>query len=318
LKSIGADLALVELLVATHWHDDHVRGFSDLVFECPNAVVCLSSFVTNAEFMATVYANDERPLTNVTSGVREMRRVLDACKEGNRRVVRAAADKRILHIDNLTHSKAVEIWSLSPGDNAYERFMHSLARLFPNAGEQKRRIAAIGPNDCSVVILVSIGELSILLGADLEEEGAKGWSAVLASSGRPNYKSSFFKVPHHGSRNAHHPDVWSNMLVESPIFAVAPYDRGRKLPSPEDINRLLGMSGNGYLTASPVGKAIKRGGTVGKILSDMGIKVLSATSPVGHVRVRAEGSNFDCFGDVELFDGAMRIAPTEGHKASSS
>ncbi|MFT4562823.1 MAG: glyoxylase-like metal-dependent hydrolase (beta-lactamase superfamily II) [Gammaproteobacteria bacterium] len=32
----------VQLITVTHWHDDHVRGLSNIVKRCPNAVVVAS------------------------------------------------------------------------------------------------------------------------------------------------------------------------------------------------------------------------------------------------------------------------------------
>lgn len=306
LESIGADLALVDLIVATHWHDDHVRGLSVLIEACPNAEVCISASLTNEEFLTTVFAYDERPLTTVTSGVREMRRVLDLRK--GQRVIRAVADRRVLQIPGLSHGQDCEVWALSPCDDAQERFLHSLSKLIPTAGSQKRRLATIAPNSCSVVLLLTVGALSILLGADLEEDGViKGWSAILSSSGRPARKAAFFKVPHHGSSNAHHPDVWRHMLVQDPVYAVAPYDRGHKLPKPEDLERLLEQGTKGYLTASPRKATIKRAGTVGRVLSDMGIKVVPINGDTGQVRARSGDVDADVFGKVDLFNGAVSI-----------
>lgn len=310
LESIGADLALVKLIVATHWHDDHVRGLAALVEACPHADVCISAFLTNEEFLTTVFAHDERPLTAVTSGVREMRRVLDLRR--GRRVIRAVADRRILQIPELSHGKECEVWALSPCDGAHERFLQSLSKLVPGAGSQKRRVAAIAPNSCSVVVLLTVGSLAILLGADLEEEGVvKGWSAILSSAGRPNRKAAFFKVPHHGSSNAHHPDVWRHMLVEDPVYAVAPYDRGHKLPTNEDLARLLKGGAQGYLTAPLKKSNVKRTGTVGRVLSDMGINVYPICASTGQVRARSNDVSDGSFGAVDLFNGALSIDSIE-------
>jgi hypothetical protein len=52
----------------------------------------------------------------------------------------------------------------------------------------------------------SIGDIALLLGADLEETGEEdtGWSVIVASTERPHGKASIFKIPHHGSETAHH------------------------------------------------------------------------------------------------------------------
>jgi Metallo-beta-lactamase superfamily len=218
LRSIGADANCVDLIVATHWHDDHVRGLSQLIEAYPQAQVCVSPVLTSQEFVTSIIAHDERPLTRVTSGVHEMKRVIDL--QQGKGITRAFADRRIFQQSRFSHGNAVEIWTLSPGDVAYDRFIQSLGKLMPRVGEQKRRVPVLTPNECSVVVLVMIGPLAILLGADLEENSScKGWSAIIDSRGRPNCRADFFKVPHHGSVNAYHPDVWRHMLTSNPVCA---------------------------------------------------------------------------------------------------
>ena len=40
-ESINVDPAeAVDLIVATHWHDDHIRGIADLVETCKKATFC--------------------------------------------------------------------------------------------------------------------------------------------------------------------------------------------------------------------------------------------------------------------------------------
>lgn len=88
----------------------------------------------------------------------------------------------------------------------------------PEEKETKRRAAAISPNDASVAIYSLInGEHAILLGADLEETPHKGWSNVLLVKQSLDVKAKVFKIPHHGSKNAHHQDVWARLLEEKPI-----------------------------------------------------------------------------------------------------
>ena len=40
------------LIVATHWHDDHIRGMADLVKTCRKANFCCSSALLKKEFLA--------------------------------------------------------------------------------------------------------------------------------------------------------------------------------------------------------------------------------------------------------------------------
>lgn len=303
--SIGVDSSAVLLIVATHWHDDHIRGLADLVKACPQARLCISTILTNEELVGAILAHDDRPMTKFSSGVREMRRVLEM--RSGQKIVRGVADKRIADYpaSDFPHGHGVEVWTLSPCDASLDRFWNSLKRIVPAPGAQKQRVPAITPNECSVVVWISIGPLSILLGADLEESGGcGGWTAILESDCRPKGKASFFKVPHHGSVNAHHPDVWRYLLVDEPLYAVAPYDRGRKLPTPADVSRLIGTSPHGYLTALPTKKAEKRSPTVEKMIKEFNIE-LSQIQSAGQVRGRAgvEGQ----FDELDLMGGARHL-----------
>ncbi|MGQ0465469.1 MAG: MBL fold metallo-hydrolase [Sporichthyaceae bacterium] len=59
LDEIGVDVPTqVVLVVATHWHDDHVRGLRSVVEEAPQAQVWMSAAIGFAELMAlTLSAN---------------------------------------------------------------------------------------------------------------------------------------------------------------------------------------------------------------------------------------------------------------------
>ncbi len=59
LRTLGVDFRQVQLIVATHWHDDHVRGIGRMVevcreakFSCARALV-QNEFATYLEEMAT-------------------------------------------------------------------------------------------------------------------------------------------------------------------------------------------------------------------------------------------------------------------------
>ena len=57
LESIGCDPAQsVALIVASHWHDDHIRGMEKMVKVCSSAKFCCSNALCNNEFLATISA----------------------------------------------------------------------------------------------------------------------------------------------------------------------------------------------------------------------------------------------------------------------
>lgn len=51
LRTIGVNASQhVKWVLATHWHDDHIRGLSDIVSECESAEFACSMALRNKEF----------------------------------------------------------------------------------------------------------------------------------------------------------------------------------------------------------------------------------------------------------------------------
>ena len=71
LESIDVDPAeAVDLIVATHWHDDHIRGIADLVETCKKATFCCGAVLCQEEFLAVAHALEGSHLSVAGSGVR--------------------------------------------------------------------------------------------------------------------------------------------------------------------------------------------------------------------------------------------------------
>lgn len=308
LKERSVSLDDVCLIVATHWHDDHIRGISQLAKECQHATICISAVLSKKEFIETVTVYNKTPNTKLGSGLAELHDIL---KIGpSRPLKRATADKRILQssitINNV--EKPIEVWSLSPADAEHERFFSQLAKMYPKVMQVKGRATSINPNDTCVVMLIKVGEVNVLLGADLEETGSdrRGWSAIVSSTARPEEKSTLFKIPHHGSENGHNDDVWKRMLEPKPVCLLTPYNRGRvKLPSPSDVGRILEKSDKSYITATTTTK-IKRDKTVEKMIRDFGINIQPATGKIGHIKAThclTPGESWR----IELLNGAKNL-----------
>ena len=76
LDSINVDPAqAVKQIVATHWHDDHIRGMNELVEVCCNASFCCALALCKQEFLAAIDALEGRHLSVNGSGVREIHRI---------------------------------------------------------------------------------------------------------------------------------------------------------------------------------------------------------------------------------------------------
>lgn len=243
LESIGVNPAqAVDLVVATHWHDDHIRGMARLVEVCSQAKFCCAHALLAKEFLAAVGALEDRHLSVEGSGVREIHRVFT-------RLESKASPPTFATANRCIHARGnCKIWSLSPDDAAFQSFLKSIGLLFPSEGRTKTRLPSVTPNDMSVVLWIGVDDIAVLLGSDLEK---RGWVKILQSAERPTGKASMFKVPHHGSANAHESGVWNRMLDPKPFAILAPWQRGdRILPTKSDVRRILSYTPNAYATTS--------------------------------------------------------------------
>ena len=282
LEGMGVDPATaVTLVVATHWHDDHVRGLTQVVKTCRSAHFCCAAALCREEFLELVGALEGRHFSASGSGLREIHGVFAHLQETGQPPIHALADRAIIQ------RQTCRLWSLSPGDDVFQRFLRSVERMIPNLGETKTRIRSIAPNEASVAIWVDAGEFALLLGADLEK---RGWKAVLQDTARPPGQASVFKVPHHGSKNADEPEVWLQMLESDCIAVLTPWRLGgRILPTMHDVRRILAATPNAYVTAKTMptpNRPNHADRAVERTLRESGAKFRRLTAPSGSVRLR--------------------------------
>ena len=234
-------------------------------------------------------------------GLQEMWEVLQVLKERGQKSSGkftpkfAAADRDLWHcfLGSQGSSRECRVRSLSPSDASILAAKIDLASEFvPGYLAPKRCLPSPSPNHTAVVIWIDVGKFSILLGSDLQETGDanSGWSAIILSDSRPTSKASFFKIPHHGSKNGYHPMVWKDMLEPKPISVLTPFELGnRRVPTKTDVRRLISLSDESYSTAS-FGRKLKkkRERMVEKTLQEVGITVTQKHDGFGHVRVRID------------------------------
>lgn len=319
LHSIGVNpSATVKLVVATHWHDDHVRGLGSVFRECEAAQFVCSDALRSQEFLTLVEASGTWSMMT-SSGVQEFSEVLDVLWERRQNSSRWgsigpvwAIANRLLWQRPSSDGLPGEVYALSPSDVAVTLAHHEIARLLPQEGTPKRRVIAQPPNHVAVVLWVKIGKVAILLGSDLEETHnfGTGWSVIVDSATRPSERASVFKVPHHGSVPADQPRVWSEMLKPDPVAALTPFVQGKiTLPTRNDIGRICIQTTKAYATATTRPKqSQRRSGVVDKTIRETVRSIRDAHSPAGHIRLRrnalepAEGG-----WKVELFGAALPL-----------
>lgn len=251
LDGIGVEPSSVRWLVASHWHDDHVRGFGQLVERCPRARVAQAAALERDEFLSLVVMADDL-MVDGPSGVDEMRRTLGALADSGRahpEFVRA--DQRLDLVAASADGPGFELWALSPSNESLAVALTDFANSGAAVDDSRRTVPRPHRNPSAVVLHVRVGDVSLLLGADLETDGSneRGWQAIVRSTGRPTQPAHFLKVPHHGSANAHDDAMWADLLVADVHAGVTPFRGGRtSLPRESDKARIAGRTPNAWLT----------------------------------------------------------------------
>ena len=317
LQNIGVDASVaVRFIVATHWHDDHVRGLSRVLAACPNATFCASSALTSEEFQNTVQQFDERIAVSGGSGAREILNVFNILENSNGTYtppIRAIADRLVFNVakSELDHGREASITTLSPSDAQFEKFLFEMAALTPEVGETRRRLTPQGPNHLSVVTWIEIGEIALLLGGDLEETGDPntGWSVIVASKNRPQGQAQVFKLPHHGAENAHCPEVWDEMVVEQVLAILTPFNRGRvKRPTKSDATRILSLTPKAFITSDiRPRRPPRRSPMVEKTIREHVGRLRYSEPPTGCIRIRNGGAEGMNNWSVEQFRPSMPL-----------
>jgi hypothetical protein len=304
----------IRLIIATHWHDDHIRGLSTLLRQAPNALFACSGALDKDIFRELValsdYAVPER------SGVAEFASIYELLiarqQMGTPRhlvsPMYASSNRRLLSLTGNARPFSAHVTSLSPSDGTITAYYWKISEMIPKVGDVQRRLVSQDPNHSSVVIWVEAGERHALLGADLEhtEHAGEGWRAVLASN-QQTAAASIFKIPHHGSANGDCPEVWTQLLSPNPIAVVTPFIARVRLPKPSDIERLCSRTENAYCTVEGTGKPPSRDAAVDREMRRFAKERRVLQGQPGHVRIRWSTTDLTAAPVIDLFNGAQRI-----------
>lgn len=323
LEKLGVDpQTAIDVVIASHWHDDHVRGLKQLFSVATSAHFVCSSALAGSEFLALAKLY-ERPASRIPKGPTELdscfREVVARSKLSGRQVLKfAMADRVLWELDSSSDSATttVALTSLSPSDEMNRRSIMFMVQAMAaiKRGAHENRLVESYPNDVAVALRLDIGKRSILLGSDLEEEGDNlvGWSAVLDGQVARKSKSMAFKVAHHGSLSGHHARVWADLLESNPLSLLTPFRFGKhRIPTSADRARILSLTKRAYISAHP-----ERSEKVARKASRKAEDLINRTAhnrrralgALGHIRWRAPIFDANSEGTVELFNGAMALA----------
>ncbi len=313
--AIGIDVAsAVKLVVATHWHDDHVRGIADVYTASRSAAFACSAALQCDEFFTLVDAGRRALFVAQSSGLDELRYVLDELQRRSPAVRReaiapvCAVEACVLYRDDTGGLPAV-LWAMSPSPATVQLAQHELASLIPRPGTPIRRIVRPTPNKDSVVVWVEVGGVRLLLGADLEESEnpAAGWQAIVASDRLPAGKAAVVKVPHHGSENADNADIWRSRIDRLPWAVLTPFTKS-DLPRTTDLRRLRDRTDELYCTAKRSSPPPRRARPVDDLARQVTKRRRVIAARMGFVRLRADLPAVGAPFRVSLHGAAYRVA----------
>jgi hypothetical protein len=302
----------VKIVVATHWHDDHIRGLASVLRRVPSASFFCSAALDKEIFfeLVGITANGIQGRSGVDEFAAILGLIGDSAAEKTLRLATpkwAIENRKLLDLIGVDRTFSATVTALSPSDGTLALAYTEIAQVLPKTGDIQRRITNLSPNHTSVVLWVEAGPMRALLGADLLHTGhaGEGWGAVLSC--KRDETAAFFKVPHHGSANADCPEVWDQMLRENPIAVVTPFTSGVPLPKSSDLLRLAGRTTNCYCTTAGAGKAPSRDAVVEKTMRRQVTERRVVEGAPGHVRVRWSLTDQMANPVVELFNGAHPV-----------
>jgi beta-lactamase superfamily II metal-dependent hydrolase len=321
LERIGVPSSSVDLIIATHWHADHIRGLSALVATCERAQFCCSAALNNHEFLSIANLYADVPL-KLAAGPNELYDAFNTVigRRGSNayhpiKWLRSDMDVVSAHNEIEAAPVPIRLRALSPSDEMLTRAVQEMAQQLAvcRKSEQLGVLTPGHPNHISVALQVQVGARHLLLGSDLEETGDPliGWSAVLSSTSRPREAAEVFKVAHHGSKSGHNDEVWSSMLQRDPMALLTPFRWGRhRLPAASDRQRILALTERAFITAHPEKDKSpgKRSVKVERLIADTVRRRWVAAGSLGHVRWRADILDHNDAGTIELFGAAMPLS----------
>lgn len=304
----------IKHIFATHWHNDHICGLSHILETCIDASFTCSSAIGTKEFVNLVSAYKNYSMMR-ENGLEEFSKILQLIDERNTTDIKlASSDKHLFKIENPSQSSLdCNIYSLSPSDRAIRMAYVDIAKLFPEEITTKKSLPGLQPNHTSVVILITIGNLCLLLGADLEEIGddRTGWAKIISSATRQKQKANLYKIAHHGSRNGEHPDIWTELLHASFNSVLTPFTLGSVyLPKISDLKRIQEKTESNpvYITSLPKWKRPNtREKAVERTIRESGIKLMKPNRSHGQVRFRIDPNISTTDWKVELDGEATNI-----------
>ncbi len=283
LQAIGVQQNQVKTIVASHWHDDHVRGISALASYYAEAEFFFSAALNNSEAAVFLSAFNEKNAPGLSRGANELYKAITQ----RDKVIPVMQRTSILEINS--NGRSVRVFAMSPVPAAFAQSIAHFAQYLPNrnGGSPINHAPELKPNLEAVVIHIDFDGDAALLGSDLEDHHSCGWTAVVSDTwSGSKMPCSAYKVAHHGSHTGEHPQIWAKLLTQNPTSCMTPFNHGNvKLPTDDDKTRIKGKSQNAYISSGATRRP-EMDSAILKRLGDICNKLSKVNSGFGAVRLR--------------------------------
>ena len=255
LRQIGVPFSALKLILASHWHNDHVSGLADLISVAPGATVAFSNALDSHEFRAFLAVFNAAAAGNNRSKVSEFSQCIEIIRDrlqAGTPPVRLASQHLPLIELAVSGIRATAI-ALSPSTldtlDALTTFV-DLSAL--GLDHRPRPLSASTPNHASVVLYIQIDGNSIILAADRETRNhpGKGWEVIINDPVLNQIPAEAMKIAHHGSQNGFYTEIWPNIVSRNSVGVVTPFARHR-LPEIATMKDYLSIGMQLYATAWP-------------------------------------------------------------------
>lgn len=311
LNNLGVDVANnVQLIICTHWHDDHIQGISEILKICSNAKFCFAQANDRKKFLQFVRLDYQKLNVEASnSSTIEFNNCIEILEKRGQSIVLATCNKSLLSF-SLTDNIRTEVFSLSPSDFTILEFDKEISKLITEFGSPAKKVISKSPNSKSVVIFLKVGEHRAILGADLEVSSDKreGWDSIILNDTVIDKKSTLFKIPHHGSQNGYHSKVWTDLIDINPVAGLTPWNKNEKLPEAEMLERYFSHTEQLYITSLVFSeKPKKRNKRIEKMIKNLKFKIREVKFEEGIIRCRINLLDKQSKWEVDALKNAHKI-----------
>lgn len=304
LDAISVPAANVKAIVASHWHDDHVRGISKLAEQYSRAALFIPAVFRDADAAAFVSAYSGFECNGLSRGTAEFRKFLGSAKS----VIAVKSRIELLDLPLPGSALKVRVLAFSPTDPAFAQFLNHILPYVPKLGRALPigHAPEVSPNVSSIVLHIDLGLDALLLGADLECHKTAGWESIVSDEWcTGKRKARIVKIAHHGSATGDHPGIWDALTESRPVAVLSPFNNGRHmLPLPTDRRRILERTDSAFITSAG-SKRPQLPAEQLKRLQDMCSAIVPVNTSFGAVRVRRKIGSQDW--STELFGAATHL-----------